>query len=169
VSYVIRNESLKILGDLLSFVSSVFFAINLLSATETRKRLSLFIYTFCTSCVAVLTLSMFTILFEGTPMDGSRNSLFGWLFDKELFQIICLFGFTVGMIGLLGLNFAVKYVHPLLLAVIQLLDPPLTALMAWIGNLEPIPGLSTLIGVVIVTIGIGFVIVGEHKRKKTAS
>jgi len=65
----------------------------------------------------------------------------------------------------LGFNYAVKYVSPLLFSTVPLLDPILTGGISWAWGLEGVPSWSTFLGGGIVMIGIGIVVISEHRRK----
>ena len=153
------------IGDLMCISASALIAVNIMWAGRARKVLRLFTYTFATNAVVTINLMILTFLINQTPIDFSQHGMFGWLGDTDMIWMISLFGFIVGMNGILGFNFAVKYVNPVIFSTVQLLDPGLTAYMSWICQLEKWPKFSTMLGVVIVTIGIMVVVVFEHRRR----
>ena len=76
------------------------------------------------------------LAFEGTAFTStSLTGLWGWV-DGDRVLIMLLFGFGVGMVGLLGFNFSVAHISTIVLTAVQLADPALTGFMSWIAGLE---------------------------------
>ena len=155
----------QLYGDALCVGSSLLLGLNILFAEKTRKVLPLFSYSCSSAFIVLLMLIAGAIAFEGASLSMDPvHGVFGWVVGSMLW-INLVFGFVVGMIGVLGFNFAVKYVNPLIFSSTQLLDPGLTGLLSWLAGLEGWPERSTFVGVGIVTIGIGFITVYQHRRE----
>lgn len=155
----------QLYGDALCVGSSLLLGLNILFAEKTRKVLPLFTYSCSSALVVLLMLIVGAVWFEGATLSMHPvHGVFGWVVGSMLW-INLVFGFVVGMIGVLGFNFAVKYVNPLIFSSTQLLDPGLTGLLSWLAGLEGWPERSTFVGVGIVTIGIGFITVYQHRRE----
>jgi drug/metabolite transporter (DMT)-like permease len=159
------NGQRQLYGDVLCIGSSLLLGLNILFAEKTRKVLPLFSYSL-SSAVIVLLLLVFGALWseDATLSTDPLHGVFGWMVGDMLWLNLA-FGFVVGMIGVLGFNFAVKYVNPLIFSSTQLLDPGLTGLLSWAAGLEGWPSASTFLGIAIVTLGIGFITVYQHRRE----
>jgi drug/metabolite transporter (DMT)-like permease len=159
------DSASQLKGDILCLLVSVILAVDVVFRAEARKRVPLFTYTFCTSLVCLVLLSIVTILYERTA-----DELVGWVFhDWDMILFLIFFGFLVGCIGALGYNYSVAYIHPVIFSVIQLLDPGITGVISWIAKIEAFPSISTLLGVAIVTAGISVVVINENKRKNESN
>jgi len=159
----------QLYGDLLCVGSSLLLGINIVFAEKTRKVLPLFSYTFVSAVVVLVLLVLGAMVGEGaTWSTDPLHGVFGWV-QGDMLWLNLAFGFVVGLIGVLGFNFAVKYVSPLIFSSTQLLDPGLTGVMSWMAGLEGFPSASTILGVLVVTVGIGCITVGQHKREHEAS
>lgn len=161
----IHSNSDRLFGDLLCVLSACLVSFNVIAANKARRVIRLMTYTFITTLGLTIIVCTMTVLIEHTSIDMSINGLFGWLSSSHMFYLILAFGFIVGCIGFLSLNFAVSYVPTVIYSTSQLLDPGFTATMSYIAGLEGLPQLSTIVGFAIVTIGIAVVCVFEHKRK----
>jgi hypothetical protein len=67
--------------------------------------------------------------------------------------------------GILGFNYAVGHISPIVFSTVQLLDPGLAGIMSAVGGVEGWPVTSTYIGVALVTLGIFLVVVYQTKRE----
>jgi drug/metabolite transporter (DMT)-like permease len=63
--------------------------------------------------------------------------VFGWL-DTEFVQPMMLFGLLIGLIGMLGWNYSIKVLDPLVFSTVQLVSPALTGIIAYAIGLEGI-------------------------------
>jgi drug/metabolite transporter (DMT)-like permease len=155
----------QLYGDVLCIGSSLLLGLNILFAEKTRKVLPLFSYSLSSAVVVLLLLVCGALWSEGATLSmDPLHGVFGWVVGDMLWLNLA-FGFVVGMIGMLGFNFAVKYVNPLIFSSTQLLDPGLTGLLSWAAGLEGWPSGSTFLGIAVVTLGIGFITVYQHRRE----
>ena len=102
----------QLYGDCLCIGASLLLGLNILFAEKTRKVLPLFTYSASSAFVVLIMLLVGSYFIEGSTISmDARSGLFGWL-RTEWFALMVAFGFIVGCIGILGFNFAVKYVSP---------------------------------------------------------
>lgn len=59
------------------------------------------------------------------------------------------------------------HISPLIFSSIQLVDPIMTGIIAWIAGIEGIPDLYTWIGGFVVISGVALITYGEHQRSHT--
>lgn len=160
-----QDQHLKLVGDILCILASILIAMNIVAGGRARTVMRLMTYTFICSVFVTFFLFILTMTFEDSTFDTDpQTGVFGWVHGQWLYLIL-VFGFTVGFLGLVGFNFAVKHVSPVIFSTVQLLDPGVTAVMSYGAGLESLPDISTFLGVGIVSIGIGFVVYYESKRK----
>lgn len=89
--------------------------------------------------------------------------IFGWI-DERFIALIFGLGLLGGMIGLVGFNMAVKYLSSLVYTVIQLLDPFITGFISNLLGFEEPPTWPLYLGGIILTGGIGLLVVSEYRR-----
>lgn len=92
-----------------------------------------------------------------------ENCLFGWASHKWLGKIL-IFAFVVGVICVMGFNYAISHISPLVFSSIQLVDPIMTGIIVWIAGIECIPDIYTWIGGFVVLSGVGLITYGEYQR-----
>ena len=151
-------------GDAFCLLGAIFFAVDLLCAATVRKVVPLWFYTFtCTTLVCVAT-AIFSIIVEGSDLSTGRQGLFGFV-SQDIAGEMFLFAFIFGVCGVLGMNYCMKHIHPVVFGTVILADTPVTGLIGWIMGLESVPKIWTFIGGTIVILGIALVIFYEQARK----
>ena len=156
----------QFLGDVLCIASGAFIAMNVLTAAPTRKVVPLFGYSFWTSLMVLFNLLIMTLALEGSTFGmDPHTGVMGWLTSTEMIIRVILFGFIVGMVGILGFNYSVSHLNPIVFSTVQLLDPGISGVMSAVFGVEGWPVLSTYIGVTIVTGGIFLVVYHQAKRE----
>jgi drug/metabolite transporter (DMT)-like permease len=127
-----------LMGDLLCLSSAVFIAMDIVLSKRARSVMPLFAYSLVTCFMCLLLLTGLSLVLEDTVLFSMhpRHGAFGWLSSPSLAGLTVAFGLLEGLVGVLGFNFAVKYVPPLIFSSVQLLDPGITGLMSWGAGLE---------------------------------
>ena len=161
------SGSMLLMGDLLCLSSAVFIAMDIVLSKRARSVMPLFAYSLVTCFMCLLLLTGLSLVLEDTVLFSMhpRHGAFGWLSSPSLAGLTVAFGLLEGLVGVLGFNFAVKYVPPLIFSSVQLLDPGITGLMSWGAGLEAFPSASTFLGIGVVAVGIGIVVVQQHRRE----
>jgi drug/metabolite transporter (DMT)-like permease len=152
------------LGDFLCILSAVGQAIVIVTRGLIAEKLPLMQYTAFTTLVVAFSSSLIT-LFLGTPFDFSEFGLFGWCTPFWIGKMF-IFAFVVGVICVTGYNFAMRSISPLVFSSCLLVDPAITGLISWIIQIEGIPTLWTIMGGLVVTAGVGLIVIGEHRRER---
>ena len=164
-----QRESVRnpLVGDLMGVGVSAFVAVNILNISKVRRQVPVFVFTFSALCLQTSMMTVLSMSFEGSSLFGSGSSaVFGWLNPPHATRSVMLFGFVVGVLGMIGQNFSLRHVPPVMFSVILLMGPPITALMVWLAALEAVPKRFTLIGGGITLAGIVGLVLGEHRRKE---
>lgn len=160
---------LQVVGDLTCIFASVFIALNVVTTSSTRKVVPLFAFTLLTSFAMLMMLLCATVVLEDTTFDRHpTHGVFGWLATEEMATRVLTFGFLVGMVGILGFNFAVSHINAIVFSTVELLDPGISGIMSALFGVEGWPVISTYIGVGVVTIGIFLVVWYQTKRENAA-
>eukprot|EP00455_Lapot_gusevi_P027654 TRINITY_DN2935_c0_g2_i2.p1 TRINITY_DN2935_c0_g2~~TRINITY_DN2935_c0_g2_i2.p1 ORF type:complete len:244 (-),score=31.10 TRINITY_DN2935_c0_g2_i2:65-796(-) len=160
------ETSLSFLGDAMCFLSAFFFTFNIAFGSTVRQTVPLFTYNFIVSMVLMLEAGAFSLIVESDTSFGTgRRGVFGWTDHDMIVVAFLVMGLFVSALGLTAFNFGVKYMNPVIFSTIQLADPAITGWISWTAGLEGLPGKYTMIGGLIVTVGILFVIIFEHRRK----
>ncbi len=127
----------QMFGDALCVVGSIFIGYNVVEGSPCRTAVPLFAYTAVTSIGNWILLLLGTLIFENSTIDAHPvTGVFGWTASGEMLLRICLFGFVVGMIGILGFNYAISRMSPIVFSTVQLLDPGLAGLMSAVFGVE---------------------------------
>jgi hypothetical protein len=127
--------------------------------------------------ICTLSLETIPVIHEGSTTVVMQRSeifcqdvwcVFGWA-NKEWISVVLGFGFFTGCICVIGFNYAMKNLNPLIFSSMNMLDPAITGLMSWSAGLEGVPAAGVILGGSIVTVGISLLTVGEQKRDDEGS
>jgi drug/metabolite transporter (DMT)-like permease len=158
----------QLLGDGLALSTAVLASLNLVFISRVRQQMHVVVYLFTSISLVTCFFMLMALTVEGSSLFGSdSNSVFGWLVDHTTARSFLLLGFIVGFGGMLGQNFSLRFIPPLLFSVVSLMSTPLTAVMVWVAGIESIPKKYTIIGGSATLIGILTLIVCEAKRKES--
>jgi hypothetical protein len=160
---------LQLVGDLLCILSSLFIGANVVESSPARKVVPLFSFTVLTSSLMWLMLLVATVALEGSTFSSHAvTGLWGWTASSEMALRLLIFGFLVGMVGILGFNYSVSHISPIVFSTVQLLDPGISGVMSAVFGVEGWPTGSTYLGVAVVTAGIFLVVYYQTKRETAA-
>lgn len=149
-------------GDLMAFVGALAIVVYLEVGGMLRKWMPLFLYAFPVTASSAVAAALMSLLFEhGTSVGGLQaNSLFGWLGDWQWFGLTFAAALCSGILGHTLANYALEYIHPLVVSVAVLWEPLIGSLFGWLAGVQSMPGIATfaagpllLIGAVITTLG----------------
>jgi drug/metabolite transporter (DMT)-like permease len=145
----LQVASIKLQGDLLAFLSALFWGAYFLAIEKLRTQLT--VTTILTWICRIVTLFFALILFT-THEEWFPHSWSGWL------TVIALALTLIFAHGLLA--YSLKYLSSSFVAMINLLDPVVTAFLAWIIFAETLSWLN-LVAFVIIILGIYLALTGE--------
>eukprot|EP01119_Soliformovum_irregulare_P024626 TRINITY_DN8869_c0_g1_i3.p2 TRINITY_DN8869_c0_g1~~TRINITY_DN8869_c0_g1_i3.p2 ORF type:complete len:175 (+),score=42.00 TRINITY_DN8869_c0_g1_i3:597-1121(+) len=146
---------------LLLFLGAVAIAGYLVAGSYLRKWMPLFMYAFPVTAVASTLISAFAF---GEPSADFTMVFFGWFLNS--FWLIAYIAVFPGICGHTGINYAIKYVNPLIVSVMLLLEPAIGSVIGYLVGVSGIPGIWTIIGAPILLLGLGIVTGTAHKREQ---
>ena len=140
-------------GNLLALAGAWAGALYVLMGRRVRPRLSLSSYAIATYGVAGLLLGLY-VLGSALPVLGYSAATYGWLLALAL---------VPQLVGHTSYNYALRYEPASLVSVAMLGEPIGATLLAWVFLRER-PGTATLVGGVVLLLGIGLVASGRTER-----
>ncbi|MBT5614564.1 MAG: DMT family transporter, partial [Euryarchaeota archaeon] len=150
-------------GGALTVVGYIFIGRHL----RYEKNMPVFIYAFPVTLGAGIWLCIATIFFESTSFETSIPELnvFGW-FDSIWLIWIAYLSLGPGLMGHTGINTILKWLPPIMVSSVLLLEPVIGAFIGWLFTGELILGMWTLIGGPLMIIGV-LIITLEEKTSST--
>ncbi len=162
----IEGPFANIIGGVLCILAAACIAIEAKYASIARRHIPVFAFSFAgTFCVCVLCLVL-SLMIEGGKIFCRQHDCFFGFSHPDFILPMLLLGFVGGWMGLVGSNFAVKYVSNVLFTVGPLIDPVLTIFISYALGYESLPQWPVYAGGSIVLLGIVLLVLGETKRKE---
>lgn len=155
------------MGILLCFAAAACEVAVLFNRIETKKHVPLFQYTAATTVIVMSCATIMSMILEGATIFclSGTHCVWGWS-SRHWVLTMLLFGFVVGLFCILGFNYALQHIPPLVFSSLALADPALTALLSWAAGLEGLPSIMSWMGGIVVMAGVGVISYGEHRREK---
>ena len=100
-----------------------------------------------------------------SPQAAGNAGISGWLQSPHR-SVVLYLSIVPGILGHLGFNIVLKYVHPLLLTLSLTVEPLIGSLMGWFVGLAEAPGIFTWIGGGVLLISTVLVVVAGHRREQ---
>ena len=151
--FSVKEEGKEPLGDAMNIAASALMAMDIVLMAHARSIVPLYTYTTAlTACVVALSITVSLLFEDASLLRIDRTGVFGWA-APDVVGLMLLFGLVVGMVGIVGFNFAVKHLSAVLFSSMQLIDPVLTGIIAWLWGLEGVPSYATGVGGVVVIAG----------------
>ena len=159
-----RPAGQELIGDAMNILASAMVGANVVMGGYARRFIPVFSYSFIlVGSVAVL-LSIASLAFEGSSVDASITGVFGW--SSERFAGVMMFFAFMTVICVVGYNFSIRYMDPVIFSTVMQLNPALTGAISSVWGLEGLPSLSTFLGGSIIISGIACLTYFESKRKR---
>jgi len=157
----------SISGDMLALLGAFAFILYIVPGTILREWMHLFIYVFPVNLIAVIILQVWSLVQEKTEIfnSDSHRSAVGWIFWPNLGYVLFL-GFGAGLFGHTAINYCIKYINPLIVSVVLLLEPVLGSFIGWVFNQTSTPGVFTWLGAPIIIVSTICVSIAAHRRRK---
>lgn len=159
-----------LLGDLIALSASFGMAAYLVIAKDLRPKCDIFLFMFVImTLAAVFVLAFMVASGERIMLSNDPDyGLWGWInlsadrLPLELYMVyVCNIMGTVGYIAVL------KYFDSVVVATVMLMEPVLAAFIGFGAGVDPLPGIQTWIGDVIVTIGSVLVIFSGARKTES--
>lgn len=150
-SSAVSEEEVTVLGDLLALSASVAVIPYLLIGRKLRSWMPLFIYAAPVTLLAACQLTLAAIIVEGSNFfTVGSGGVFGWMGSMHFLPFVLYLGFVPGIIGHTGINALLKYMHPLIIALVLNIEPPVGAVMGYLVGVSDAPGWLTYAGGVLI-------------------
>lgn len=156
------------LGDMYAFIGAGFWALfsyinrnnnNKLHPLVTLTQISIF------SSLMQMAIFPFLVKSPGFFSFDPFNGAFGWLTDSHAFLLVVVNALITGIIGNFGFYWSYYYWPMQIVAGSMLIEPFLAQIAGIMLGQDEIPGVKTLIGCIVISLG--FVISGFGTRYKT--
>lgn len=155
----------SVAGDVAATLAAVCMAVNLLIGGRLRAWMPLWLYslpTFAAAAAAAAALSL-AVERDAALWGFGHTALLGWLGDGRRLGLAFAMAFVPTLLGHTVSNFALSHIQPLVLSVLLLAAPPLSALYGYALGLQGPPGRGLLLGGPVILLGIGVAVLGGHK------
>jgi hypothetical protein len=155
-------------GDLLCLISAACQCVVIVNRCQIKKYVPLWQYSAATTTIVAFSSSFLYLLVDGKGPSyifcNDMECIYGWTSHLWLSRML-FFAFVVAAC-VVGYNYAVQFVSPLVFSSVILVDPALSGMFAWLAGLEGIPPLLTWIGGVVVIGGVAAITRGEYSRER---
>jgi drug/metabolite transporter (DMT)-like permease len=136
--------------DLLMLVSNVpailYFALNR-SLMRNRFMTHLLLLNF----LIMIIFTILAVLVEDAQFDLSpKKGLFGWLDGQQAFTAIFWYGFFATFWGSIGYVLAMQFYSPLIVMNAYLMEPLIAQVLGYIFGIDLMPGMVTILGVILI-------------------
>lgn len=172
-----QTHKYELVGDLLCLTSAAFQVSVIMNRKYIGKRVPLMMYTFITTCMVTLSTSLTSYAIGDWHLDFQakwyglfclkESCLFGWM-SPDWIGPMLMFGVVVGVLCIGAFNYANLHISPLVFSSINLLDPALTGIIAFMIGIEGVPELLIWIGGAVIVVGVATIGYGEHRRTRQA-
>lgn len=136
------DHEVTLFGDMLAFAGGVLVVGYIVCGRIVRKKLPIFVYAFIVTAIGALIMTLSSALLES---NYSEFGAFGWI-GGEYFIWIFSLALIAGVFGHTGLNYALKYVQPLVISILVTLEPIVGSLIGWLLFEAGVPGIWTWVG-----------------------
>jgi len=156
-----NGQDPSLTGDMIALLGAVAVSAYLVVGRHLRAWIPLWVYAFGVVGSAYLT-SMFLAFVLGELTEGF--SMIGMFQHPYLWYAIYL-GAGPGIMGHTLLNYLVKYVSPLTISTAMLSEPLIGSYMGYLAGMQPIPGIYTWLGGIVLMGGLFTILYDENKKE----
>jgi|TARA_B110000263_G_scaffold52091_1_gene43598 drug/metabolite transporter (DMT)-like permease len=157
------SGEVSISGDIAAFCGAITVVGYIFIGRYLRyeKNMPVFIYAFPVTLGAGVWLAIAAVLFESISLNSiiPELELFGWI-DSSWFLWIIYLSIVPGLVGHTGINTVLRWIPPIMVSIVLLLEPVIGALIGWLYTGELILGFWTLLGGPLMLFGVLIVILG---------
>jgi len=144
-------------GDFLAFLGAVTVVGYLAIGRMVRGWMPLFLYAFPVTLVSAIVLTAWAIVAEDLTLNlDDMSGAFGWISATWLIYVGYL-ALGPGLLGHTGINAVLRWIPPLTISMILILEPVIGSIIGWVFGVDSIPGMWTLIGGILMVSGLALV------------
>ena len=149
-------------GDFLAFIGAVTIVGYLAIGRMVRGWMPLFMYAFPVTFVAAVFLTIWAIFSEDLVFNfNSISGAFGWLSIAWLVYIGYL-AIGPGLLGHTGINAVLRWIPPLVISMILIMEPIIGSMIGWLIGVDDIPGRWTILGGLLMIFGLFLVTINSE-------
>jgi drug/metabolite transporter (DMT)-like permease len=167
---LVREHPKALLGDSLAVMASAAVAIYLLLAKKLRPHIDLFVFTFLLMFVSSIFVLLYMIITK-EPMSFSNHidyGLWGWTnWQWNRLPLEFYLAFVCNIVGTTGYIAVMKYFEPIVVSTVMLSEPIIGSLLAAAVGSDPLPGIQTWLGNIVVAVGIFLVVWSGARSTET--
>ncbi len=144
-------------GDFLAFLGAVTVVGYLAIGRMVRGWMPLFLYAFPVTLVSAIVLTAWAIVAEDLTLNlDDMSGAFGWISATWLIYVGYL-ALGPGLLGHTGINAVLRWIPPLTISMILIMEPVIGSIIGWVFGVDSIPGMWTLIGGILMVSGLALV------------
>ena len=151
------ETGVSLYGDFLAFLGAVTVVGYLAIGRMVRGWMPLFLYAFPVTLVSAVALTAWAILSEGLTFNlDDMTGAFGWISVTWILYVGYL-ALGPGLLGHTGINAVLRWIPPLTISMMLIMEPVIGSIIGWIVGVDSIPQIWTLIGGVLMVSGLALV------------
>lgn len=140
------ESGVSLYGDFLAFIGAVTVVGYLAIGRMVRGWMPLFLYAFPVTAISAVLLTVWAVQAEGLTIGIDEIAgAFGWISAAWIGYVVYL-ALGPGLAGHTGINAVLRWIPPLIISMVLILEPVIGSLIGWIVGVDTIPGTWTLIG-----------------------
>ena len=151
------ETGVSLYGDFLAFLGAVTVVGYLAIGRMVRGWMPLFLYAFPVTLVSAIALTAWAIFSEGLTFNlDDMTGAFGWISVTWILYVGYL-ALGPGLLGHTGINAVLRWIPPLTISMMLIMEPVIGSIIGWIVGVDSIPQIWTLIGGVLMVSGLALV------------
>ncbi len=151
------ETGVSLYGDFLAFIGAVTVVGYLAIGRMVRGWMPLFLYAFPVTAVSAVLVTIWAIQAEGLVMNlDEMTGAFGWLSISWIAYFAYL-ALGPGLAGHTGINAVLRWIPPLIISMVLILEPVIGSVIGWAFGVDSIPGTWTLVGGGLMVAGLALV------------
>ena len=151
------ETGVSLYGDFLAFLGAVTVVGYLAIGRMVRGWMPLFLYAFPVTLVSAIALTAWAILSEGLTFNlDDMTGAFGWVSVTWILYVGYL-ALGPGLLGHTGINAVLRWIPPLTISMMLIMEPVIGSIIGWIVGVDSIPQIWTLIGGLLMVSGLALV------------
>ena len=127
-----------------------------------RGWMPLFLYAFPVTLISAIVLTLWAIIMEDLTFNlDAMSGAFGWLSVTWIIYVGYL-ALGPGLLGHTGINAVLRWIPPLTISMILIMEPVIGSIIGWVVGVDSIPQLWTIIGGSLMIFGLALVTFGSE-------
>ena len=125
----------------------------------------LFLYAFPVTLISAIVLTLWAIIVEDLTFNlDEMSGAFGWLSVTWILYVVYL-ALGPGLLGHTGINAVLRWIPPLTISMILIMEPVIGSIIGWVVGVDSIPQLWTIIGGSLMISGLALVTFGSESQE----